>query len=179
MMKILARGTYLLLLVCTACSGPSPRKLVETCWLNANRVTAYYEPQFFQNLMDMKASNNILVLVDGKVEKGSAETYVQQMLIDPVSRCLQDVASMTKCKDNEAILDASIAVFQFGKKVFEQDYLRMAQRIDEGVSEEMLASHVEALFTARDPEMFKRLDNLDRLILPYAAAHNIKIVNKR
>lgn len=129
----------------------------------------------FEGLLEMRAKDNIQVVEEGKLVKGTAEAYMQQMLIDPVEKSLEDVKSLSQHPDTEAIIEASQAVFDFGLEVFKTDFMDIARMMDAGTPEAEIRQAIQAMFNARDQEMYLRVERLDALAIPYAKANNIPV----
>jgi len=158
-----------------SCNQSSPDKTVQVAWLNANRVVAHYSPRFFGELRELKSKGNITVFKDNKTVKGTAVEYVNQLAVAPLNESMQKVKDLPEQEDTKAIKAASLAVFEYGKEIFENDYLHIAALIDEGQSAAEIDAAIEDLFAKYDPEMQARLNRLDELVIPYAEKHDIPI----
>ncbi|MBD1423213.1 hypothetical protein [Sphingobacterium chuzhouense] len=156
--------------------GPSPKKVVAQTWLNTNNVTTYYSPKFFNELMEKKAKNNITVYQDGAVIKGTAVAYVQQYVIATIDENLKKVEDLSAKGDNKELIDASLEVFRYSSDVFENEYLDIAEMIDEEKPSEEIMSAIDDLFAKHDGEMQIRFDRLDSCAIPYAEKNNIAII---
>lgn len=156
--------------------GPSPKKVVARTWLNTNNVTTYYSPKFFNELMEKKAKNNITVYKDGAVTKGTAVAYVQQYVIATIDENLKKAEGLSAKGDNKELIDTSLEVFRYSKSVFENEYLDIAEMIDEEKKSEEIITAVDELFAKHDGAMQTRFDRLDSLAIPYAEKHNIPII---
>lgn len=176
-MKYIAKTIMLLTVVISifSCNGVSPDKLVAQTWLNVNNITSHYSPNFFRNLQEMKSKDNITVIRNNEVVKGTAVEYVNQYVITPLVEAQKKVEKLPVKEDTEEIITASLAVYQYGKTVFENEYLTIATMMDEGKPEAEIYAAIENLYIVHDPVMEKKLDRLDELVFPYAKKHNIQI----
>lgn len=158
-----------------SCNQPSPDKTVQVAWLNANRVVAHYSPRFFGELRELKSKRNITVFKDNEVAKGTAVEYVNQLAVVPLNESIQKVKDLPEQEDTKAIKAASLAVFEYGKEIFENDYIQIATMIDGGRPAAEIDAAIENLFAKYDPEMQAKLNRLDELVIPYAEKHDIPI----
>ncbi|MBC9797220.1 hypothetical protein [Sinomicrobium weinanense] len=159
----------------TSCNQATPDKVVQRTWLNTNNVTARYSPKFFGELRALKAKGNIIVFKENEAIKGTAVEYVNQMVIDPLNESINKVEGLPEKEDTKELIAASLDVFNYGKEIFENEYLDIATMIDEGQPEKAIDAAIEKLFVTHDENMQVRLLYLDELAISYAEKHNIPI----
>ena len=158
-----------------SCDGVSPDKVVAQTWLNVNNITSHYSPNFFRNLQEMKSKDNITVVRNNELVKGTAVEYVKQYVITPVVEAQKKVQQLPAKEDTKEIITASLEVYKYGRAVFENEYIAIATMMDEGKPEDEIYTAIEKLYIVHDPVMQKKLDSLDELIFPYAKKHKIRL----
>lgn len=176
-MKFLIKTTLLIALVAgiSSCTGPSPQKVVAQTWLNTNNITSHFSPKFFGTLLEMKSKGRITVFKNGETTNGTAVEYVRQNIIPQVNESLKKVESLPEKKETKELKAASLDVFNYGKEIFENDYVAIAKMIDEKQPADIIVAATVDLFSKHEAEMYKRLDKLDSFAIPYAEKHNIPV----
>lgn len=156
-----------------SCNRVSPDKVVAQTWLNVNKITSHYSPNFFRLLQEMKSKGTINIVKNNEVVKGTAVEYINQIIIPSVDESLKKVEKLPVKEDTKEIINASLEVYKYGKAIFENEYLVIAAMIDEGKPEAKINNTIENLFAVHNPIMQKKLDRLDALVFPYAKKHNL------
>ena len=101
-----------------SCDAASPDKVVAQTWLNVNNITSHYSPNFFRNLQEMKSKDNITVVRNNELVKGTAVEYVKQYVITPVVEAQKKVEQLPAKEDTKEIITASLEVYKYGRAVF-------------------------------------------------------------
>lgn len=162
-------------LIFLSCEQTAPRKYVERTVLNTNLVSGRYTPSYFNEVRELKKQGRIKVFKDGKMEKGTAVEYVMQNTIDPVDESIKKVKGLKKTEDTRDLIAASLDVFRYGRKIFENEYVSIAKMLDENRPQEEIDSAIQKIFETHDREMEKKLRYLDELAIPYAKKHNVPL----
>ncbi|MGV3762943.1 hypothetical protein [Parapedobacter sp.] len=182
-MKMTTKTLFLSIVSYTlfACNQASPKKVVDVVWLNVNRVTANYSPQFFGELRELRASGGMAVAQNNEKIKGTAVAYVNQYVIGPLDESMDKIEKLPENEETKALIAASLEVFNYGKGIFENEYLSIAKMIDAESPASEIDAAVEKLFATHDEHMHGRLADLDELVIPYAEKHGvpIQLVNNR
>jgi len=177
-MKYIAKTLVLLIVAISLFScnhQPSPDKVVAQTWLNVNNITSHYSSNFFRILQEMKSKDNITVVRNNEVIKGTSVEYVKQYVIAPVIAAQKKVEKLPEKEDIKEIITASLEVYKYGRAVFEKEYLAIALMIDEEKPEAEINTAIENIYIAHDPVMQEKLNKLDELVFPYAKKHKIPI----
>jgi hypothetical protein len=158
-----------------SCNTASPRKYIEVAVLNTNRITRMYQPGFFSEMRELKNQNRLTVFENGKPKNGTAVEYVRQTAITPVEEYIAKVRVLKETDDTRDLLTASLDVLQYGKGIFESDYISIAKMLDEDKSQAEVDAAIQKLFETRDPEMEEKFKRLDGLAIPYAEKHDVPL----
>ncbi len=170
--------TFLLLLVLAFCScqQTSPDKVIGVTVLNTNQVTAFFRPRFFSELLERKKQNSIPVIKDGKTDmNGTAMDYVKMMAIDRVNGALTSVNEIEETEETKPLIGASKDLLEFGKKIFENDYVAVAKMIDEGKPQTEIDAAISSIFETNDAALTQKVKILDDLAMPYAKKHGVDL----
>lgn len=163
----------------TSCNRVSPRKVVGRAVLNSNTVTVKFSPKFFDELRERKSKGRIVVFEDNRAQPGTAEEYVEQMVIAPANDAMESVEKLPKNEDTGDLVEASLEMFRYATEIFEEDYRAIARMIDGDQPQQAIDAAIQQLFETHDPELGKRVKRLDELAIPYAEKHDIPLQVKR
>lgn len=169
--------SFIVVTLLSSCSSTSPREYFEKAALNSNLVTAYYTPNFFREIIELKNQNRLTVFRGQKQQPATAEEYLKDRLPD-LSKNLSEIKSLEETGETKEMLVASVAYIEQADKIFKTDYLKIAKMIDANKPQREIQAAVEDIFSANDPEMFKKYDRLWKAAEIYADKNNIPMVKK-
>lgn len=164
--------------VLMSCNNPSPRDYFDKAALNTNLITAFYTPNFFGEILELKAQNRLIVFREKAQKAVTAEEYLKDRLPD-LSKNISEIKSLKKNEETKKMLEASIAYYEQADKIFKNDYPKIAKMIDDNKPQEEIKSEIDKIFTKNDPDMFAKDKRLMEAATVYARKNNIPFINRR
>jgi len=87
---------------------------------------------------------------------------------------IKKLKRLNPAKDAKPLVDAAIDFYGFMDDIVKHDFLRVAEMIDAGVSDEDINDHLLELMIEKDAEMTEKYNTLFDLITAYGDRHGIK-----
>lgn len=126
--------------------------------LNSNLVASAYRPMFLKELMELKSKDGL--------PGATAADYVRQRAINPVAESIESLKGLKETNDTRELM-------QYGKRVFENDYISIAEQIDAGQPQEEIDTVIGEMYEKTEERMLQRFERLDELALDYARKHDV------
>lgn len=161
------RPLLLLSLLFLACSSPTKEQIFQRTALNANLVSTAYRPIYFTEILELKSKNNL---------PSTAKEYINSRTIAPLHEAIEKAKELKQTKDAQELISASLDYMVSGKRLFEKDYLRIAEMIDSGKSPEEVKIAIDQLFTTTETEMLNKQNRMVSVATVFAKEHRINYV---
>lgn len=166
---------YLLLftssLSCVSCGNTVtyPEKIFGTIGLNSSKIPSDFK-RSFDEIRRQKRVGNVKIYseTEQKFIPATVQEYVSVNYQNLFEEDIKKIQELVGDDDSQPIIDAGLALFVYADEIYKKDYPRMAQMIEEGVSDEEINHAIAQLEATKGRELEKlRLKTMD-LLFPYA-----------
>ena len=168
--------TYLLLSICCvlnfiSCNSATPEKYFTTSVLNTNLLAGF-------------AGNGMLRQLESpsvKLDEKSGETVQMKSKeelenkIKSIEETYNNVKDLKQTEETKDMLQASVSLYEFVLPVYKNDYIQLAESIDNKASAEIINSESQAIhdkYFAKYDELYKKLITIGKI---YAEKNKIKV----
>lgn len=158
----------------SSCNSTSPNDYFNKAALNSNLVTAYYKPNFFREILELKNQDRLIIYQGNKNQPATAEEYLKFRLPD-LDKNLSEIKALKKTDETRDMLEASIAYFEHANGVFKNDYPKIAKMIDANRPQSEIQQEVEKVFASNDKQIFEKSERLRTTAEAYAAKNGIAV----
>jgi len=183
-----ARFLFGVLIVLGICAGyyyretRSPEAIFNTAWGSIN--TARVDTDFIEYFRRYRELHGLLQqgeFKDTNVTPTSSFTEyltngqrVGGKIMEYYENRIKKLKRLNPAKDAKPLVDAAIDFYGFMDDIVKHDFLRVAEMIDTGVSDEDINDHLLELIIEKDAEMTEKYNALFDLITAYGDRHGIK-----
>lgn len=150
-------------------TGTYPEKIFGTIGLNSNKIPSNFK-RAFDEIRGQKRVGNLKIYSEAekKFIPATAQEYVTVNYQNLFEEDIRKIQALVGDDESQPIIEAGLALFVYADEIYKTDYPKMAQMIEEGVSDEEINRAIAQLEATKGIELEKlRIKTMD-LLLPYA-----------
>lgn len=155
-----------------SCNTTSPEKYFDIAVLNTNMMHG-----FATNVLQRELESPSVKLVEGTTDK--TEPMKRKEIIDGKIAYIEEaygkVKDLKQTDETKAMLQSSLALYEYVLPVYKNEYLQLAKLYDDGASKEQIDAMEQSIETKYYPNFEVLSNKLTDAGKPYAAKNNINV----
>ncbi len=155
---------FFFIIVLYACNTPSEQQVFQQTALNSNLVSAAYRPAYFREIREQKQKNSLNM---------TANDYVNSHTIIPLDEAIGKAKKLKQTRDAQELISASLDYMEAGRLIFAKEYLRIAELIDTGKSNEEIETAIDQMFKSTEAELLTKQNHMIAVATVYAKENKI------
>ena len=166
----------LLLIVLQSCKMENtPEEYFDITSLNTNLFMEFGSKDF-QTMEQNKKANQLIAFDEkGTFPAKSYEDHVLRYKVAFLNQSIKKIEDLKPTDETAPMINASLDLFNFVKKTYENDYVKIARLLDKNESRENIDKAIAEMEAAAFPVFEEKYKKLWNLALPYAKNHGIDV----
>ena len=156
----------------SSCTDQSPENTFSQAVLNTNLFYSFASNADFRQLESPSVK-----LVPGTTDKTEPmkRAEVIQDKIDALSASFNKVKNLNADGDTKAMLESSVALYEYVLPVYKTEYMQLAKLYDDGASADLIQQMTETIQSKYQAGFIQLKDKLTVAGKEYAQKHNINV----
>lgn len=161
-------ATYLLF----SCNAPTPENYFDLAVLNTNMLHG-----FASRGLQSELESPSVKLVEGTTDKTEPmkRKEIIQGKIDYIEEAYGKVKDLKQTDETKAMLQSSLAVYEYVLPVYKNEYMQLAKLYDDGAAKEKIDAMEQSIENKYYPNFETLTNKLTEAGKPYAAKNNINV----
>ncbi|GAB5474994.1 MAG: hypothetical protein Mars2KO_30930 [Maribacter sp.] len=173
MRKILLLFTALIAI--SSCSFDTPENYFDRTTLNTNKLRDFGSARL-KRMIAEKDGDMLFTIKNEELEKtSSVEEHILNFLLPDIEKDIKKVKDLKPIEDTEAMIEASLEVYDFAKKKYETDYIEIAKLIDRQAPKAEIAALMEQFDDENVPKLESLHEKLMIIAMAYAEDNGIEV----
>lgn len=167
---------FLLLMVLQSCKMENtPEEYFDRSALNTNLFMEFGSKDF--KTMEQNKNANQLIAFDekGTFPAKSYEDHILRFKVAYLNQSIEKIKDLKPTDETKPMIDASLDLFNFVKKTYENDYVKIARLMDKKEPKETVEKAIADMEVKVFPVFEAKYKKLWDLALPYAKEHGIQV----
>lgn len=123
-----------------------------------------------------KDGDMLFTIKNEELEKtSSVEEHILNFLLPDIEKDIKKVKDLKPTEDTEAMIEASLEVYDFAKKKYETDYIEIAKLIDRQAPKAEIAALMEQFDDENVPKLESLHEKLMIIAMAYAEDNGIEV----
>ena len=168
--------SILMLFILQSCKMENtPEEYFDRSALNTN-LFMEFGGKDFKTMEQNKKANQLLAFDDKSMFPAkSYEDHVLRFKVLQINQSIEKIKDLKPTEETKPMIDASLDLFNFVKKKYETDYIKICRLMDKNSSGEEIDKAIVEMESTSFPIFDQKYKKLWDLALPYAKNHGIKV----
>lgn len=175
MTRFFTSTLVLLLITFASCKTQSP-DLYYSKTTKSTDIFWGFGSKDLKSFIEFRDANNLVAIQNNrKVKTISIQEHIETFLIPNIESYIMEIESLKPTEETKDMINASLALYNFAHETYKNDYIAIAQLIDNRED----ATTIQDLMIHLDQEKRKKLKSLYQDLMqtsvPYAKQHDLTV----